>query len=170
MSIRGDQVAGLYQRRGQLIQWIHTTGTNATSLNPFSRGPAASVGISQPDPTGTFGENLQAPVIIRGYFSHKVHTSVSAAYGIIDSADAQLDFAVPYPWEPALTVNLTRTSSPSLSDYNEGRFATFTKEKSVTFDRFIIHGLRWVAKAQAIPLIDDDTVIAWRLLISRESI
>jgi hypothetical protein len=62
-------------------------------------------------------------------------------------------------------------TTPSLSDYNTGNFADIRKETSMRFDRFVIYGLTYVAKAVAVPLSDGNCgVFAWRLLVAKVGI
>lgn len=154
-----------------MVGWLHAQPPDPNTIDPLTRGPKASLG-GPPLAPGAFGETYPPDVEaaqIRAYLSNKAMTATFQKFGIVEVGDLQMDVAVPFSPEPYF--NIVQLEQPLVTAYNAGEFANVAPgpQKTVTFDQFIIGGVKWVAKARPVPLLDANVVIAWRLLIARKS-
>jgi hypothetical protein len=169
-------VAAMYARRGNLVQWIHTVVPAANTLDASTGNPKASLGGARLTNVGNFGETFLPPVEVIAYFSNKTTSFTQQGFGNVDVGDAQLDFAVPYVRQlgSAILLNANpdadppvEATNPSLDDYNNGNFADIRGEQTIRLDRFVVNGLVYQAKAVAVPIVDMNVVVAWRLLVTK---
>jgi hypothetical protein len=174
--------AAMYRRRGNLITWNHAVAASKASFDSLTGGPIASIGggVTVDVGPGNFGETYLPGVAVFAYFSNKTTSFSQQAYGVVNIGDAQVDFAVPYVQAAgsALLADASpnvdppvAATTPSLSDYNNGNFAVLdSKGEAIAFDRFEILGITWQAKAKAVPIVDRNVVVAWRLLIGKVTV
>jgi len=168
--MNADAVRGLISRRGSVVQWAHASPVPAANMNTVTQGPKSTglAGIGTgPRNEGAMEEGYAAFFPIRAYFSGKVSSSAFMQWGIVEAGDAQLDVAVPFAPDGAGCIGAL---PPALLDaYNNGRFAVIRGQTTVTFDRFIIGGVPYVAKAVPVPLVDSNITFAWRILVAKET-
>lgn len=166
-------VAGLIRRRGQIVKWYHATSASGADIDPLTQNPRLTAGgprtvagsVGQPM-TGPTGEQYpDEPVLVRAYMSKKVSSAFSQIYGILDQNDAQLDLAVPFAPEPELGIKIE--DKRLLEAYERGAFVQYPRrdDRLVARDKFTIAGLDYIVKSRAVPLVDANRVVAWRLLI-----
>jgi len=160
-------VHGLIQRRGNRIAWMHAIAPDPSTIDSLTLGPKGSIGAPGSD-AGPFGESYMDPVNVKAYLSNKAAAATFQAYGIVEVGDLQLDFAVPFAPEPGIEP-LPEALEQA---YNAGDFCIlgqrsddYDDAKTVVFDRFTILGKTYVAKARPVPIVDQDVLIAWRLLV-----
>jgi hypothetical protein len=92
-------------------------------------------------------------------------------WGNIEVGDMQIDIAVPFKCEPS--VGIGPLPEDLLCIYNAGQFAqvprkgkTYDAPQSMAYDRFGFQGRIWIAKARAVPLVDQNVIFAYRVLVS----
>jgi hypothetical protein len=164
-------VVGLIQRRGQVMQWSHAMAVDPSTLNPNTGNRQMSAGASPVD-RGTLQEQYYPPVNVRAYFSKKMASINWQSVGGLDADDAQLDVSACF--EPEPFYGIMPLPPLLLAAWNSGAFVSMPRNGPIQRDRFIISmapgiaNARWVVKAPAVPLADDNTVFVWRLLIGKD--
>jgi len=162
-------VAGLIRRRGSVALWEHAIPASGPFVDEDARVPRLTAGGVR-TATGPTGERYGPPHAVRAYFSKRTTSVLSQTWGMVDERDAQLDVAVPFAPEPENGILL-----PAHADaWNRGAFAQFPPNvlpgagddlTLIARDRFTIAGIRYIVKAAAVPIQDNNITIAWRLLI-----
>ncbi len=169
-------VVALIRRRGSIIDWSHAQPPAAASLDPYYGQPLAPLGGEGPagDAVYTASGNLDevyGPYVkLRAYFTNKNLNEFWARYGGVEAGDAELGFALPFTPEPA---NCIQPLSPEYFDaYTNGNFAVVRDpaQPTMTFDRFVVDGRRWMAKARPVPLVDANVRFAWKLLVKADTL
>jgi hypothetical protein len=169
--VNAAAVRGLIQRRGNVLTWYHAIPPDPGTINPAMGQPTASLGGPKLAP-GTFGEQYPTtPHNIRDFLSSKFTQAQMQLWGNIEIGDMQLDVAVPFRPEPA--VGIVPLPPDLLCVYNEGRFAqvkrkgtTMDAPQTMAFDRFGYAGRLWIARARAVPLVDQNVTFAYRILVA----
>jgi len=167
-------VQGLLSRRGNVLQWWHAVAPEPGTINPAMGQPIASLGGPKLPP-GTFGETYpDAPVNIRGFLSSKFTQAQMQLWGNVEVGDMQLDCSVPFKPEPS--VGILPLPPDLLAAYMDGKFSVVTRQgrtydapQTMVFDRFGYQGRIWIAKARAVPLVDQNVTFTWRILVSEFS-
>jgi len=167
------QVRGVIERRGSIVLWHHARPLDPNKIDHFTQGPDVNLGEPS-EPMGNFGERYLEPFPIFAYFSNKIHSSFATEYGIVDQGDAQLTIGVPF--DPGVNCELRPLPLELNKAYQEGDFARIQDngKNLIRYDLFefpfIPHLHKWMAKAPAIPIVDANQVIAWRILIAKKSV
>lgn len=159
----------MMRRRGTVMGWQHAIPPNADQIDPLTQGPKASLGDG-PGPDGNkiggFGEGYHPEVNIRAYATSKVSAAVLQIYGMIEGGDMELCVVVPFTPDPANGIKSLPADLEAA--YNAGEFATIAEsETTAAFDRFRFMGRLWVSKGPAVPIIDGNVTVAWRVLITK---
>jgi hypothetical protein len=169
-------VQALIRRRGSIIDWSHASPPAATSIDPYLGQPQVALGGVGPPGDAAWGtqgnlaESYAPYVKLRAYFTNKNLNAFWAHYGGVEAGDAELCFALPFEADPA---NCIFPLSPALyTAYMNGDFAVIRDPAQVTmtFDRFVVDGRRWMAKVRPVPLVDANVRFAWKLLVKADTL
>jgi hypothetical protein len=166
--VNAAAAVAMYQRRGSVVGWQHATPISAQYVDEFTQGPKASLGASPPDglTTGAFGETYCESYGIRAYVSSKVSNALLQQFGMIEAGDQELCVCLPFTPEPHY--GIVQLPKHLLKAYNEGEFAQIAKSKTlIAVDRFTIFGRLWAAKGVPVPIVDTNTILAWRILTTK---
>lgn len=165
-------IAGLIRRRGLIVEWHHAIPASGDRVDPISLEPILTAGGAR-KALGPSGETYHDPVRVRAYWSKKVSAIFAKQYGILDERDSQLDIAARFVPEPALGIEIT---DPELrAAYEAGNFCDLTRpddfdsHELIARDKFVINGVTWIVKSAAVPIVDANRTVAWRLLIGAQT-
>ena len=162
-----SSVVSLYSRRGSILLWEHAHPPARDDVDPFTGSVKAAVGGPRKE-AGPFGEIYGAPYEVNGYLQSKITTVFTEVYGMVDDRTMQLTLPVQRPTD--LTRGIRPLPIPLQEAYTKGHFLTFERKELVARDRFTHNGIRWIVKSAAVPLIDLDTTLAWRILVAAQTL
>lgn len=158
-------IAGLIRRRGSIVQWYHAIPASGNRVDPLTKQPILQAGGPR-KPMGPTGETYYDPVNLRAYWSKKVSDVFLKQYGVVDQSDSQLNIAIPFAPEPLQQIQIL--DPDLLAAFNNGDFVHLAKDDTLLArDKFKIGGAHWVVKARAIPIVDANRTVAFRLLIGK---
>lgn len=168
--MRPADVVRLYRHRGSIMLWKHAMPLDREDLDPVTGGPRLSAGGRRPNKRteGTLGESFFPPYPVIGYLQSKMTTTFNEVFGLVDDRTMQL--TVPSIL-PADSDNGVR-SLPDYLDkaYRAGEFVLHDPGKTVARDRFEFLGVSYVVKSSAVPIIDGNITLAWRMLVAASTL
>jgi len=168
-------VVGLISRRGVVVEWRHATAPDSiTTAGNFIDQPGLPVGgpldgAEVSERVGAFGETFSEPHRLVGYFSKNKRAASSEKYGIVDTGDAAITFAVPFV--PNALLGVKPLPIDLLDVYNRGDFFGFDDPDDpaagIAIDRFYIPntGQAWNPKFRAEALVDQGITFAYRVTL-----
>jgi hypothetical protein len=81
--------------------------------------------------------------------------------------NANIGVTLTQPHNSGAAFYVTAPTNPSLTDYNSGNFSAIQNGATIAFDRFVIMGQTWQAKAIPVAITDRNVVVAWRVLVGK---
>ena len=162
-----SRVDSLLARRGSIVLWQHAIPPDTSTVDPFT-GAVPLHAFGPKKQMGPLGEMYAPPYQVRGYLQAKQTTTFTEVYGLVDDRTMQLTVG-------AVRFNDLADGIHSLpldlqAFYDRGEFIQFQKGQTVARDRFLIEGLRWTVKSSAVPIIDKNKVVAWRMFVAAETL
>lgn len=163
-----EDAVGLYTRRGSVLVWQKANPMAADLVDPLTGTPRLSAGGRRIKHLGNLGETFEYTYKIRGYLQSKVTTTFSEVYGMVD--DRQMQLTVPSLHKADVLAGIRPLPKDLLDLYTAGKFVTHIKGQPVARDKFIHNGISYIVKSSAVPIIDTDVTIAWRMLVAADTL